>query len=85
MMLLCSGYWMVRVTVVEWTNAPLVPVMVSVRLPVVALLLTRTDRVEDPEPVTEVGLKVGVTRAPNPLTVRFTAPANPFFAVIVTV
>jgi hypothetical protein len=60
-------------------------VIVNVRLPVVALLPTATVRVDVPEPVTEVGLKVGVTLEPCPLTLRLTVPENPFFAVIVTV
>lgn len=76
---------MTRVNVVEWLKLPLVPLMVRVRVPVVARLLTRTDRVEVPEPVTDVGLKVGVTRDPCPLTLRFTAPVNPFTAPIVIV
>jgi hypothetical protein len=59
--------------------------MVSARFPLVALLLTLTRRVEVPEPVTDVGLKVAVTRDPNPLTLRLTAPANPFLPVMVTV
>jgi hypothetical protein len=59
--------------------------MVRVRFPVVALLLTRTDRVAVPEPVTVVWLKVGVTREPCPLTLRLTVPANPFTEVMVTV
>jgi hypothetical protein len=59
--------------------------MVKVRVPLVALLLTRTDKVDVPEPVTEVGLKVGVTREPCPLTLRLTVPLNPFTAPIVTV
>jgi hypothetical protein len=59
--------------------------MVSVRFPVDALLLTRTDRVEVPEPATDVGLKLVVTREPCPLTVRLTPPENPFTAVMVTV
>lgn len=59
--------------------------MVSVRLPVVALLLTVIVRVEVPEPVTEVGLKLAVTRDPCPLTLRLTVPANPFWLVMVTV
>src|SRR6516162_6318241 len=44
-----ADYWMTRVNVVEWLKLPLVPVMVRVRVPVDALLLTRTDRVEVPE------------------------------------
>jgi hypothetical protein len=59
--------------------------MVNVRVPLVALRFTLTDRVEVPEPVTEVGLKVGVTREPCPLTVRFTVPVNPFTAPMVMV
>ena len=59
--------------------------MVSVRVPRVALLETRTDKVEVPEPVIEVGLKVGVTRDPCPLTLRFTVPVNPFTGEMVTV
>ena len=59
--------------------------MVSVRLPVPALLPTLTVRVEVPEPATEVGLKLAFTRPPNPLTLRLTVPLNPFWPVIVTV
>ena len=76
---------MTRVNVVEWLKLPLVPVMVRVRVPVDALLLTRTDRVEVPEPLTDVGLKDGVTRAPCPLTLRLTVPVNPFNAPTVIV
>lgn len=79
------AYWIVSVAFVECVNAPLVPVIVKVRFPVVALELTFTLRVDVPEPVTEVGLKVGVTREPCPLMLRFTVPANPFCAVMVTV
>jgi len=62
-----------------------VPVMVSARFPLVALLPTLTLRVDVPEPVTDVGLKVPVTRDPSPLTLRLTVPANPFCPVMVTV
>jgi hypothetical protein len=58
--------------------------MVNVRVPVVARRLTLTDSIDVPEPVTEVGLKVGVTREPCPLTLRFTVPVNPFTAPMVT-
>lgn len=58
--------------------------MVSVRLPLVALLFTVIVRVEFPEPLTEAGLNVPVTRDPNPLTLRPTVPANPFWPVMVT-
>ena len=59
--------------------------MVKVRVPRVALLLTRTLRVDVPEPVTDVGLNDGVTREPCPLTLRFTVPVNPLTDPIVTV
>lgn len=59
--------------------------MVSARFPLVALRFTVIERVEVPEPVTEVGLNVPVTRDPNPLTLRLTVPANPFVPVTVTV
>ena len=80
-----NSYWMVSVTLVECTRLPLVPVIVSVRLPTVAFLETLTVSVEVPEPVTEAGLKLAVTRDPNPLTLRPTVPANPFTPVMVTV
>jgi hypothetical protein len=60
-------------------------VIVRVRVFLVALLPTLTESVEVPEPVTDVGLKVGVTREPCPLTLRLTVPENPFTALIVTV
>jgi len=53
-------------------------VIVNVRVPVVAFLLTVTVSVEVPDPVTDVGLKVAVTLAGTPDTLRFTVPANPF-------
>jgi hypothetical protein len=76
---------MVRVNVVEWLKLPLVPVMVKVRVPGVALRPTVTVRVEFPEPVMDVGLKLALTRDPWPLTLRFTVPAKPFTPVTVTV
>ena len=68
-----------------WFNAPLTPWMVRVEVPGVAADLTLTDMVEVPEPVTEVGLKVAVTRLGKPVTLRVTVPVNPFTAVMVTV
>ena len=59
--------------------------MVSVRFPLVALFPTVTVRVEVPEPATDVGLKLVVTRDPCPLTLRLTVPVNPFWPVMVTV
>src|SRR5262249_14936334 len=59
--------------------------MVNVRVPRTALRFTRTDRVDVPDPVTEVGVNVVVTRGPCPLALRFTVPANPFTAPMVTI
>ena len=42
-------------------------------------------RVEIPEPTTEVGLKFEVVLRGNPLTLNFTVPENPPWAVIVIV
>jgi hypothetical protein len=61
------------------------PVMVMVRAPLLALRAGCTDRVEVPEPLTDAGLKLAVTREPNPATLRLTVPVNPFTAPIVTV
>ena len=76
---------MVSVNVVEWLKLPLVPVMVKVRVPNAALRPTVTVRVELPEPVMDVGLKLVLTRDPWPLTLKFTVPAKPFSPVTVTV
>jgi hypothetical protein len=59
--------------------------MVKVRVPLVALRDTCTERVEVPDPVTDVGLKFAVTREPCPLTLRLTVPVKLFTAPIVTV
>jgi hypothetical protein len=76
---------MLRINVVECLKLPLVPVMVKVRVPRVALLLTCTLSVDVPDPVTELGLNVAVTREPCPLTLKLTVPVNPFTAPMVTV
>jgi hypothetical protein len=78
-------YWTVRVAVVEWLRLPLTPVMVMVRVPLLALRAARIVSVEVPDPVTDVGLKVAVTREPSPLTLRLTVPVKLFTAPIVTV
>ena len=44
-----------------------------------------TFSVEEPEPVTEVGLKEPVALAGKPLTAKVTVPLNPPTGVIVTV
>src|SRR6516225_4913241 len=73
------------VTVVECVRLPLVPVMVIVYVPVGVVELVETDRVELPEPATEVGLKFAVAPLGNPLTLKFTDPVKPFTALTVDV
>ena len=55
------------------------------RVPRVALRFTATLRVDVPEPVTDVGLNVVVTREPCPLALRLTVPVKPFTAPMVMV
>ena len=74
-----------RVTVVEWTVAPLVPVMVIVDVPTGVVLAVVTVKVEEPDVVTDAGLNVAVAPVGNPLAVKVTVPAKPFRAVIVAV
>ena len=69
----------------ECDKLPLVPVIVSVTLPLAALHVPVTLRVDVPEPVTEAGLKAAVTPAGRPLTLRATEPVNPPDGVTVMV
>jgi len=69
--------------VVECEVVPLVPVTVMVRVPVVARLLTRMFRVDEPVPVIDDGLKVVVTRLPCPEADNATGELNPPVTVLV--
>src|SRR5579859_3600239 len=75
------------VTVVEWERLPLVPVIVSVKLP--RRLPVFTVRVEPAEPpaggVTLAGLKLAVAPAGRPLTASATDPEKPLVEPMVTV
>ena len=64
---------------------PLVPVMVRVEVPFCELFAETTRRVDVPDPVTVVGVKLVVVRAGAPATVKFTVPAKPFCGAMVTV
>ena len=44
-----------------------------------------TVKVEEPEPVTDAGLKLAVEPTPNPLTLKLTVPLNPPEGVTVMV
>lgn len=60
--------------------------MVMVKVPVgVKVGSVVTVRVEEPEVVTDVGLKVAVAAAGSPVALNVTVPAKPFSAVIVAV
>ena len=64
---------------------PLVPVIVIVRVPVVARRFTVTVIVDVPPPVTELGLNETETRLPWPEADSETAPLNPPEGVTVIV
>ena len=64
---------------------PLVPVIVRVDVRLWALFATLIVKVDVPAVAMDAGLNVAVTRLGTPLTERFTVPANPFCAAMVTV
>ena len=59
--------------------------MVRGYVPAGVELLVVIDRVEEPDPGTVAGLKLGVAPDGNPLTAKLTAPEKPFVAVMVIV
>ena len=59
--------------------------IVTVNVPVSAFLFALNVNVVDPDPVTDVGLKLAEVPRPNPLTLNDTEPLNPFAPVTVTV
>jgi len=72
--------------VAVWLNVPLVPLIVSVLVPMGVLLFVVIVSVELHEgPVADLGLKLAVERAGNPVTLKLTLPANPLSGVTVTV
>ena len=73
-----------RAAVVVRIKGPLVPVMVSVELPAGVLVAVVTASVAFPDPVTAAGVNAAVAFAGSPVTARFTVPANPFSAEVVT-
>ncbi len=74
-----------RDTAAECTRLPLVPVMIRGYVPAGVAELVETNRVELPEPATEVGLKLPVAPLGNPLTLNVTVPVKPFNAVTLVV
>jgi hypothetical protein len=73
----------VRLSVVEWLRLPEVPVMVTVEVPVAAVLLA--DKVSVLVEVVLAGLNDAVTPLGNPLAESATLPVNPFCAAMETV
>jgi hypothetical protein len=74
-----------KVTVVECTREPLVPVSVRVELLAGVFVEVVTLRVDVPEPDTDVGLKLPLAALGKPDALRVTVPLNPPEAEIVTV
>jgi hypothetical protein len=56
-----------------------------VYVPAGVVVLVVTDMVEEPDPLTEVGLKLAPAPVGKPLTLKATAPVNPPDAVTVAV
>lgn len=69
-----------KVTVAIWLRLPLVAVIVNVKLPAGVEVAVEIVNVDDPDPVTEDGLKLAVAPLGKPLTLKETALLNPFSA-----
>jgi len=74
-----------RLVVAACARLPLVPVTVSVEVPVGVVLPVVTVMVEEPLPVIVAGEKVAEAPVGKPLALRVTVPANPLRAPMVTV
>ena len=81
----CAAAFTVKLTVALWLKLPLVPVMVSVEVAAGVELPVAIVSVDDPEPLTDAGLKLAVVPLGNPLAASVTAPVNPFCAATLTV
>jgi hypothetical protein len=78
-----SGTATLKLTVAECDSVPLVPVTVTVNVPLVVAV---HDRVEIPDPVTLVGARVQVIPVAGlVIAVRLATAANPLTAVMVIV
>jgi hypothetical protein len=76
----------VRATAAVWVSVPLVPVMVTVAAPAVAVVdAVSVSTLLVPVVVVVAGLKLAVTPVGRPLAVNVTAPANPLTRVMVIV
>ncbi len=81
----CGVASTVKVAVTEWVKLPLVPVMVRVKVPTGTEELVVIVSVEEPEPLTEAGLKPAVLPIGKPLRPNDTFPVKPLTGLIVTV
>jgi hypothetical protein len=79
------GSLMMSVTVAVWVWLPLVPVIVRRKLPVGVVRLEVTVSAEDPDVVTDGGVKFAVAPVGRSLTVKSTVPPNPSDGATVTV
>ena len=68
-----------------WLSDPLAAVTLTVELPMAVPVVVLTVSVVDPEPVTELGLKLPVAPDGSPDTPKFTVPLKPLIGVTVTV
>jgi hypothetical protein len=66
-----------RLTVVEWLKAPLVPVTVNTEVARGVVLFVVTVKVELPGVVREDGLKLPAAPVGNPVTPKVMVPLNP--------
>jgi hypothetical protein len=73
------------VTCVLDVSEPLVPVTVSVEVPVLARVLVCTFSVEEPPAATGFGEKEALVEPGSPLTLSWTFPVKPLLGVTVTV
>lgn len=69
-----------KLTVPVWLTLPLVAVIVRVKLPAGVEVVVEIFKVDDPDPVTEDGLKLAVAPLGKPLTLNETVLLNPFSA-----
>jgi hypothetical protein len=69
-----------RVTTAECVTLPLVPVMVRLELPAGVEVVVLTVSVDDPELLTDAGLKLAVVPAGKPETASETLPLKPLIA-----
>jgi len=80
------GILTTSVTVVECVRLPLAPVTVKVYVPAGTELEAATFKVEEPEPpLMEVGLKVAVAPAGNPVMLKLIVPLKPLFGLTLAV